>query len=553
MAQALPQGLDSLFKGFNLLSNARKIGLIASAAALVAIVVVAVLWARTPEYRVLYLNLGERDGGEVVTALGQMNVPYQFSDSGTLMVPAAQVYDVRLRLAEKGLPRGGEEGFELIEKQKFGISQYNEKVNYQRALAGELARTIQSLGPVQSARVHLAIPEPSVFARDDIAPSASVFLTLHGGRALDRAQVMAIQHLVASSVPKLGPRAVTVVDQGGNLLSAGGAAVPGRQLDDNQMNLVQAVERKTAVAIVDILKPLVGADNVRAQVSAALDFSEQEQSSEEIQPNTAADRQAVRSSQSVETASITPNGPGGVPGALSNQPPGAATAPLTAGATPGSPAAQATSSVHKESTVNYEVSKTVTHTRREIGTVKRLSAAVVVNYRRSTDKDGKPVTRPLSPQEIAQFETLARQAMGFNRDRGDSLNLVNAAFATEPEPLPTPLWERPDMIARGIEVGKVLLAALALLVAARMIRGALRDLREAGAPAGGRTEPTLGDGEGGEGGEAGAGAARGADAAVVTISPEQSAFDADMVAVRALAKENPRLVANILRDWVTKE
>lgn len=559
MAQALPQGFDSLLKGFNRLSNARKIGLLASLSGLIAIVVVAVLWARTPEYRVLYSNLSEHDGGDVVAALAQMNIAYQFSESGTaILVPALQVYDTRLRLASQGLPKGGSVGYELMENQKFGISQFAEQVNYQRALAGELARTIQALGAVQSARVHLAIPRPSVFTREQLAPSASVFVSVHPGRTLDGAQVVAIQHLVAGSVPELTPRGVTVVDQAGNLLSANSAANQARGLDASQLQHVHQVEQSYVARIENILKPLLGNDNLRAQVAATLDFSEMEQTAEVFAPNSSAAEQATRSQQTVDTNSVTPGASaGGVPGALSNQPPGSATAPLNApNAQTGSAAGQATSSVHRESTVNFEVGKTITHTRREAGLLKRMSVAVVVNYRKTVDKEGKSVAKPLSSQEMAQIDMLVREAMGFSKERGDSLNVVNAAFAPEgPEAPLLPLWERPEMIARGIEVGKVLLAAIALLLAARMIRGAMRDLQAAGAPPeadDARTEPTLGqgDGEGTRSGER-AGVALGG-AGGPPMDPAQVAYEADLAAVRALAKENPRMVANIIRDWVTK-
>ena len=281
-----------------------------------------------------------------------------------------------------------------MDAQKFGMSQFAEQVNYQRALAGELSRTVQSIAAVQGARVHLAIPRPTVFVRDRQHPSASVLVSLYPGRMLDAGQVSAIQHLVASSVPELEARDVTVVDQAGNLLSGTDVAAPGTGgLDASQLKYLHAVEASYAARIENILKPIVGADNVRAQVAAALDFNQVEQTSETFKPNPAPQEASIRSQQTVETVTVNPQGPSGVPGALSNQPPGAATAPLTAPAAQAqrqAPRASPPANTHRENIVNYEVDKTIRHTKAEVGAVKRLSAAVVVNYRRGTDAGGKP-------------------------------------------------------------------------------------------------------------------------------------------------------------------
>ena len=304
MAQAPGQRISALARGFNQLSNAQKVGLLAALAAVVALVAVVLLWARTPEYRVLYSNLSDRDGGEVLAALGGMNIPYQLADGGTaILVPAPQVYDTRLKLASQGLPKGGAVGFELMDTQKFGVSQFTQEVNYQRALAGELSRTIQSLSQVASARVHLAIPRPSVFVREQPRPSASVLVGIYPGRSLDEGQVSAIQHLVASAVPELSARGVTVVDQAGNLLSGGGETTQAGGLDASQIKYVRALESAYAARIESIVQPIVGRGNVRAQVAANLDFSQVEQTSETFKPNASAHEQTLRSQQTVETTS----------------------------------------------------------------------------------------------------------------------------------------------------------------------------------------------------------------------------------------------------------
>src|SRR5262245_34403362 len=325
--------VPAFVQGFARLPGRNRIALLIAVAAVVAAVLAAVLWSGTSEYRVLFSNLSDRDGGAIVQALGQMNVPYKFSEGGgAILVPANQVHDVRLRLASQGLPRGGTVGFELMENQKFGTTQFQEQVNYQRGLEGELARSIQSLAAVQSARVHLAIPKPSVFLRETQKPSASVLVNLHPGRTLDRAQVAGIQHLVSASVPDLPLKAVSVVDQSGALLSGPAETRPGAQLDPGQLAYVNQLEASYVRRIQDILEPVVGRANVRAQVTTDLDFSESEATAETFKPNQSPQEAAIRSQQTRESASNTPGGPGGVPGALTNQPAPAATAPITGGA-----------------------------------------------------------------------------------------------------------------------------------------------------------------------------------------------------------------------------
>jgi flagellar M-ring protein FliF len=434
-----------------------------------------------------------------------------------------------------------------MDAQKFGISQFAEQVNYQRALAGELSRTVESMAAVQGARVHLAIPRPTVFVREQQQPSASVLVSLYPGRLLDAGQVNAIQHLVASGVPQLEARNVTVVDQAGNLLSGTAAAAPGMGgLDASQLKYLHAVESSYAARIENILKPIVGPDNVRAQVTAALDFSQVEQTSETFKPNPAPQESAIRSQQTVETVTVNPQGPTGVPGALSNQPPGAATAPLTAlpaAQTQQQATSQPPANTHRENIVNYEVDKTIRHTRGEVGGIKRLSAAVVVNYRRGPDSDGKPTYTALSEQEVAQITALAREAMGFSQERGDTLNVVNAPFSGEAvvAGLEAPN-EWAETIRRLTSPSSVFsmflygIAGIALLVALLLVRSAVRDLTRAGqragpGGAGGPIEPQL----------AGAGA--------YGAAPEPG-YEADLRAVKDLARQEPRVVANVVKDWV---
>ncbi len=532
MALATQPSLLAQLSAFNQLSSGQKLGLIIGIAAIIALVVGGVLWYRTPTYQVLFSNLSDRDGGAVIAALQQMNVPYKTEGASTILVPMEQVYEVRLKLASQGLPKGSVVGFELMEGQKLGVSQFVEQVNYQRALEGELTRSIQSLSAVQGARVHLAIPRPSVFLRDQQKPSASVLLNLGGGRRLDPAQVSGIVHLVASSVPDLSPENVTVVDQNGNLLTGPETAFRKAGLDPSQLEYLHQVEASYAKRIEAILAPIVGPDNVRAQVTAELDFSQSEQTAESYKPNPAPQEAAVRSLQSRET--IGPAAaPAGVPGALSNQPPGAASAPITGPAQAGAQPGGALTQGQKEQTVNYEVDKTIRHVKQPAGAVKRLSAAVVVNYRKTTAKDGKVSVAPLSQAELAQINNLVKEAMGFNAQRGDSVNVVNAAFNLPgPEKVEAaPFYETPWFQSAGLGALKFLAIATIIWVLVFMVlRPILRDLARPPAPA----LPVE-------------------EAAGEPAAPAQAGYEQNLAAVRELARQNPSVVANVVREWVSKE
>ncbi|WP_336998519.1 flagellar basal-body MS-ring/collar protein FliF, partial [Leclercia sp. M50] len=280
-----------------------KVPLIVAGAAAIAIVVAMVLWAKQPDYRTLFSNLSDQDGGAIVTQLTQMNVPYRFGENGgPLEVPADKVHELRLRLAQQGLPKGGAVGFELLDQEKFGISQFSEQVNYQRALEGELARTIETLGPLKSARVHLAMPKPTLFVREQKAPSASVTVNLQPGRALDEGQISAVVHLVSSAVAGLPPGNVTLVDQTGRLLTKSNTG--DRDLNDAQLKYATDVENRIQSRIEAILGPIVGTTNVHAQVTAQIDFSDKEQTEEQYRPNGDAAQAVMRSRQVNENLQV---------------------------------------------------------------------------------------------------------------------------------------------------------------------------------------------------------------------------------------------------------
>lgn len=456
-----------------------RLPLMIGASAAVALIAALWLWNRTPDYGVLYSNLSDRDGGAIIASLQQMNIPYKFAEGGgALLVAANKVPEARLRLAAQGLPKGGTVGFELMDNQKFGTSQFAEQVNYQRALEGELARSINSISAVESARVHLALPKPSLFVRDQKKPSASVVLTLHRGRSIDEGQVSAIVHMLSSSVPELSAKNVTVVDQAGNLLSAANAGTRG--LDVSQLKYAQEIEQGYIRRIEAILQPIVGAENVHAQVAAEIDFSVVENTDEKYRPNQEPGSAAIRSQQSSESSQAGANAPSGVPGALSNQPPVNPVAPITAPPQAGASAVAGSgpSSARKDSTTNYELDRSIRHVQQGAGGVKRLSVAVVVNYRGTLNAKGQRTAQALPAGELEQIQNLVKEAMGFSRERGDSLNVVNSPFATGTADAPDselPLWRQPANIELAKVLGQyLLLGALALFAWFAVLRPLLR-------------------------------------------------------------------------------
>ena len=476
--------LERLRDAFNRLGAQQKIAFMVGVAAIIAVLVGTVLWSQQPDWKVLFSNLGEKDGGAIITQLEQQNVPHRMSDNGSIMVPSNRVHEVRLKLASQGLPRGGMVGFELMENQKFGISQFAEQVNYQRGLEGELARTIMSIGAIASARVHLAIPKPSVFIREEQKPTASVLLNLYGGRSLDAGQIAGITHLVSASVPQMLAGNVTIIDQNGSMLSQLKSKLTEAGLDPAQIKYVRDLENSIGKRIEEILKPVLGDENYKVQIAADVDFSQSEQTAETYRPNNTPETSSVRSLQSNESAAVNQSA-GGVPGALTNQPPVPATAPLTTPATgaaagaarptkpgelPGRVVAAGIESplnalgqpitTTKTATTNFEIDKTVRYTKQAMGSIRRLSAAVVVNHRKEIDKTGKQISKAIPDAEMKQINELVREAMGFNKERGDSLSVANSPFTvSEKLDAGVPLWKDPEIVSYGKDLFKYLLIA----------------------------------------------------------------------------------------------
>lgn len=519
-------------------------GLLALAGAVLAIT----LWSSQGDYRPLFTGLADKDGGAVIGQLAAMNVPYKHEAGGTILVPASQVYELRMKLAAQGLPKGGSGntvGFELMDKSSIGQTQFNERLNFQRALEGELTRTITAMSDVADARVHLAIPQQNGFFREQQKPSASVMLTLRGGRTLDRSQIAGIVHLVSSSVPELSPKAVSVLDQTGTLLSqTNGDSANG--LDSQQLQYKQQVEASYNKRIFDLLEPVVGRDNLRATVTADVDFSQTEATAEEYRPNQGPNTQSsVRSSQSTEQTNANAALPTGVPGAATNQPPVPATAPINGASAPlqAAQGGAGQNSSRREQVTNYELDKTVRVTRGAVGNVKRLNAAIVVNQKQVTDSKGKTTSQPATPEEIARLTDIVKEAMGFSADRGDSVKVVSAPFVVDKtEPADLPLWKQPwltDLLRSAIVPAACVL--IALIAVFGMIRPAIRAAAPA-APA----EPTESVSEVVD------------DEELLPGAPGMPRLEAPihnekLDRARALARDNPVAVANIVRDWMTGE
>ena len=561
--------IGRLREAFDRLTMQQKIGFAVALAAIFSLLVGAYLWSQQPDYRILFSNLNEKDGGSIVAALEQQNIPHKLSSSGAIMVPADRVHDVRLKLAAQGLPRGGMVGFELMENQKFGISQFAEQVNYQRGLEGELARTIMSIGAVQSARVHLAIPKPSVFVRESQKPTASVLLSLYPGRSLDGGQIAGITHLISSSVPQLQAGNVSILDQNGSLLSTLKNSLTEAGLDATQLKYIREIEQTIVSRIEDILKPVLGEENFKVQVAADIDFSQTEQTAETFRPNATPDASTMRSQQSQETASVS-TVTGGVPGALTNQPPVPATAPLTTPAVGGTAnagnanvpgridAAGVTAPINaagqpinttKNSTINYEVDRTIRHTRQGMGAVRRLTAAVVVNHRKEIDaKSGKELVKPLAEAEMKQINDLVREAMGFSQDRGDSISVANAPFTlVEKTEVEIPLWKDPENQALAREALKYLLiAGLIAFLYFKIVQPTLKTMFPP------PPEPTENGGEDAEGvaGSLGNVAVIGEDGQPIEDQVTIDHYAVKVQKARDIAQADPKAVANLIKEWM---
>ncbi len=544
MALVKSDEIVSQTRGFNSLPWLRQIGLMVGLAASVAIGVAAVLWSQTPNYSLLYSNLSEQDVSEIVQALQQADIPYKLSkDASTVMVADKHVHDARLKLASQGLPKGVGVGFELLDQQQtFGVSQFMENARYQRALEGELARTISSLQKVRSARVHLAIPKQTAFVRNRKKPSASVTVDLYAGRSLGEEQVAAISHMVAASVPGMEVEQVTIIDQRGRLLTTAEGSSDMR-LTATQFEHRKRVEEYLIKRIEDILTPITGEGAVRAQVTADIDYTVSEQTRESYNP----DMPAIRSEQTFEEQSSGNRTlAAGVPGSVSNQPGDKG----DQSSSTDQAAAENPASSSRRVTRNYELDKTISHTRSGGGGIRRLSVAVVVDDKSVVNEDGEVIREPLSKEEMERLTGLVKEAVGFDALRGDRVNVVNTAFSVPPAPeaLPEPSLLENDALW---EMGKQGLGILlVVLLVFGVLKPVMRDLAAKGKDLPARTLPA--------GGALPAGMAEdqlslSGPQGVPGLPPGQSDYDANLTAARSLASQDPKRVAQVVNNWVSNE
>ncbi len=550
-----PRKLQLPLAGMAALPVVRQVGLLLGLAASVALGFYVVLWSKDPAYRMLYSHLSDRDAATVTQTLQQANIKYRVDpETGALLVEGDKIHQARMALAASGFAADGELGFELLDKEQgFGTSQFMQTARYQRALEGELARTVTSLAVVRSARVHLALPRQSTFIRDKREASASVFVELLPGRSLESGQVQAIVNLVANSVPNLKREQVTVVDQQGRLLTRG-ETDPALGLTASQFEYTRKLEKEYVRRIENILGPVVGLENLRAQVAVDVDFTITEQTQELYNP----DQPAVRSEQRFEETTAGEEPAQGVPGALSNTPPAAGRAPekaaaaAAAGGANGPPLRK-----RSRSTRNYELDRTISHTRRIPGAVRRLSVAVVVNHKpapaaaKGKDKKGKGGAAqrvPLTDEEIKRLTALVKDAVGFNALRGDTVNVINVPFAPPPEvePLPEPpLWKQPWVLTLAKQVA----AGLAvLLVIFGVLRPVMRNLarqaeqQRAVVPAAGAEGEVLADDQvtltGGE---------------APRLPRQRQGYQANLEMAKNAVQQDPKLVAQVIKNWVGNE
>jgi flagellar M-ring protein FliF len=535
---APPRGLLETIPGL------RQVGLLAGVAAAVAVAIWLVLWSQGQNYTVLYGQLSERESGQVMDALTAAGIEYKLNPSGAVSVPETKVQEARIRLASQGLPQSDSMGIEMIQKDSaLGTSSMMETARYQSVLETELARTIIKVQGVQSARVHLALPKPSVFLRDARKATASVMLQLYPGRRLEPGQVAAIVHLVASSVPELAASDVTLVDQAGTLLNSpdenAEQAAATRQLEYTH-RLEESYQRR----IVELLEPMVGPGRVRATVTADLDFTQTEETHENYDPQ----KTAIRSEQTSKEARKGGDGAEGIPGALSNQPPGTSGAPAIPGAA-GSAAAQSTaansgpSSNSERATRNFEVDRTLSYVKQPTAVLKRLSVGVALDDWQKTGADGKTSTTPMSDSDIKRFTQLVRESIGLNDERGDKLDVINQAFKSSAPLAPVegpPLWQTPWVIQLAKQIVG---AALVLVVAFLVLRPLMKSLTKTP----GRVTPVIADATDLAGDRV---SLSGKAGPAIKLAPS---FEQQIAAARTLVGQDPKRAAQVLKDWVAAD
>lgn len=560
------------------MSVLRQLGLLVGLAASVAIGFAVVLWSQQPDYRPLYGSLNGMDASQVVETLSAAGIDYTVEpNSGALLVKSGDLARARMRLAAAGVaPTDTSVGFEILDREQgLGTSQFMEATRYRRGLEGELARTVASLNNVKAARVHLAMPKASVFVRDERKPSASVLVELYVGRSLEPSQVMAIVNLVATSVPELDKGQVTVVDQKGNLLSdqqeLSELTMAGKQFDYSRR-----VENLLTQRVHNILQPVLGTGRYKAEVSADVDFSAVESTSEMFNP----DQPALRSEQQVNEQRQSSLPPQGVPGALSNQPPGPAAAPEQAAAAAaaagpvaaGQPLVDANgeqimdpatglpmlapypADKREQSTRNFELDRSISYTRQQQGRLRRLSVAVVVDDQVRVDpQTGEAGRVPWSADDLARFTRLVQDSVGFDASRGDSVSVINTAFTADRGEVIALPWYESELFLMAMSALKQLIPALLIfLLVWFVLRPVMKNISGGGKELAEQDDVELGEMAGLDGELSDDRVSLGGPQSILLPSPSEG-YDAQLNAIKSLVAEDPGRVAQVVKEWINAD
>lgn len=559
-AAVAPPPSNNLVQGFSGVGIFRQVGLLVGLAASIAIGFAVVLWSQEPDYAPLLTDMQNVDANQAVSVLQSSDIPYKIdSRGGGLLVASDQLHVARMKLAAVGIADNRNVGFELLDKEQgLGTSQFMENISYRRGLEGELARTIASLHSVRSARVHLGLPKATVFVRDARKPTASVFVDLMSGRSLKENQVSAITNLIASSVPALDPLDVTIVDQNGRLLSNQGETEDAA-MAAHQFEYTRKLESVLNDRVEGILLPVVGADKFRTEVSADVDFTAQEETQEAYNP----ELQVLRSEQTLEEQRSGLTGGGGVPGALSNQPPGGVSVPEIATGEEGATAIGANTAQNRrtQATRNYELDRKISHTKYQQGQIRRLSVAVVIDN--AVPVDGNEAA-PWADEDIERLTNLVKGAVGYDEARGDIVTVINAPFipvtVEVPEVVETPIWEQAWFMKL---VKQVLAGLLVLILVFAVIRPIMKSLAangqqqkalaEATARAEAAAQQAQNPATSGPAGMAQPGqmAQQPGGAAMMLPGPGQN--DMSLSTVQGMIDNDPQRAAQVVKQWVTDD
>ncbi len=525
----MDQFFSQMWKGFQSLPAARKLTILAAAAATLASIALAVVFINQPDYKVLFTNLSAEDAGQITSRLQEKKIPYQLSPGGdTISVPGEQVSQLRLELAASGLPKGGGVGFEIFDTKNLGVTEFVQQLNLQRALQGELTRTINSLDEIQQSRVHLAIPKKSLFSEDQKKPTASVIVKLKNGRNLSEQQIQGVAHLVSSSIEGMSPRDVMIVDSSGKVLSKVTEGGEMAQLSNSQIEYKKNVEKDLTNRITSMLEKVVGEGKAVVRISADLDFRVMEKTEEKFD----SEEPAIRSVQRSQEKS------GSTSGSLGES--SVATTARQAAAPPARPAGS--NREKSDETINYEISRTVNKTVMPVGDVKKLSIAVLVDGTYAKNDKGVEEYQPRPEKELTALEDLVKKSAGFDTKRGDQVVVSNVPFKKVDlsSDLPEKSWLDKLTVFMPFVRYLVILAVL-VLAALFVVKPLVRMLAERGR----QTEVSIREVP------AGVGELKGGDGVTLSLGAPQASrelTEADIV--RHMASADSKRFAELLRNWI---